>query len=291
MIQHLSVLDQQHDWPALKQEALRIGLDQQASDADRATAFTYACTASIHLREFYGAAKQAETGLQHANAANDLATITTLHYLLGNISIWLGDMANAEDNLQAFLAMGLTTDTDPRTGKARYNLGLVMGQYRRFADAANSFVAAIPLLLTANLPVNAAQAHLDAARAHMYLDDLPAAEQHIAQARQLLNNHPDPGVQTHLLCYQAQLQHLTGDIAGSDSSCQAVFRPERPGVTDQHRAEAAWIMGENALDAGRVTEAQLFADLAVQYATQFMYPWLLNQAIDLRNRIAEAVTR
>lgn len=276
-----------------KQRALAEALDGGNTPAARASAFARAATASIELKEFYGAAKQAEAGLRLAIAAGDMTIIATLQYLLGNISVWLGDMAQAEDNLQAFLAIAedIVTDSDPRRGKAFYNLGLVMGQFRRYADARDHFIAAIPLLLAAGLPVNAAQAHLDVARAEMYLDNIAAARCQMERAQQLLTAHPDPQLETHLLCYRAQLQHLTHDFAGSDSNCQAVFRPDRPGVTDQHRGEAAWIMGENALATGRISEAQLFADLATQYATQLMYPWLINQAIDLRNRAAKLPTQ
>lgn len=277
----------------VKMQALAVALDQRRLPAERASAFARAATASVELREFYGASRQAEAGLWLALAANDAPVIADLHFLLGQVSIWIGDMAKAEDNLLAFLAIteDIVADMDPRLGMARYNLGLVFGQYKRFVDARDCFVAAIPPLLAASLPANAARAHLDAARAEMYLDDLLAAEEHIALAIQILNAHHDAVVETHLLCYQAQLQHLAGDVEESDNSCRAVFQPDRHGVTDQHRGEAAWIMGENALASGRVSEAQLFAELAIKYATQFMYPWLINQAINLRNRVTEVSMR
>ncbi len=283
----LAKLMETGEYRSLQQEAMRMALDSKATADQRAEAFWYASTAAHHRENYYGATQLAESGLSLAKLSNNPTLEARLHFKLGGLYIWVGDLVQAEEHLGAFLAAAADGSPSVQVGMAHYNTGLIHLHRSDFAAAIVVLQQAAPLLLQTGAPLRSAQAEMDTAWAFMQCQELDQAARHLALAENLLQASPDDATQTHLLCYQAQYHRLRGDLRTATVCCEAVLAPGRPGANPHHLAEAAWNAGEIALASGRVEEASIFADVAHQYALVRLYPLLFNLVGDLRRRIRE----
>lgn len=271
----------------VRREADRLLLEGNLSVGEQGEVYRMACRACLSLAEYYAAAKLGERAIERAKEAGDTMTLGRAHFDLGSAYLYIGDVHGAEQNLEAFLGLlPNLTGLEQLKGKAHYNMSHVHRQRKRWQTAIEALGRAGALFEQHGQQAEGAQVSLDLAWCYLMLGTASLAEPHLAQVEEHLSKHRDHGLAADLICEKALYHRLEGNIATSSHLCQEIFMPGRQGVTPKHLGEATWIMGENALEVGRLEEASLFANMALDHASHDNYPTLMNLACDLRRRIA-----
>lgn len=271
----------------VRREADRLLLEGNLSVQEQGAVLRMACRAGLSLAEYYGAAKLGERAIERAKEAGDTVTLGKAHLDLGYAYLYIGDTYGAEENLKAFLALLPDLPGLERwEGMAHYNLSHVHRQRKQWHLAVAALERAAALFGQFGQQAERAQAALDLAWCYLMLGTSPLAAPYLVQVEEYLSQHQDDGLSADLICEKALYHRLEGDIPTSSRLCQEIFIPGRQGITPKHLGEATWIMGENALDLGRLDEASLFANMALDHAASDNYPTLMNLACDLRRRIA-----
>jgi tetratricopeptide (TPR) repeat protein len=272
-----------------KREADRLLLMDDLDLRMRGWAERGACVASLHLHQYYAAAKHGERALNLAEQAGDPDLMARAHYDLGVVYVHIGDSRLAEEHLRTFLAMAdqLESDRERHVAVAYYNLSRVFRQRRNHADAIAELKRAGALFQQIGNRWLAVRCHQDIAWCVLMDKQPDEATPHLAEMEAYLQEHADDGLAADLLCEQALWHQLKGNVATSMVLCEEVFQPGRAGVSDHHMAEAAWIMGENMLLVGHFQEAQVFANMALEHAVKDGWPLGMNLACDLRRRLLE----
>lgn len=271
----------------VRKEADRLLLEGGLSVQEEGAVLRMACRASLSLADFYAAAKLGERALERAREAGDLNTLGNAHFDLGVAYTHIGDTHLAEQNLDAFLTLLPQMEgAESREGKAFFNLAIIHRQRKQWHTAVQTLERAAILFERHGQKMERARCALDTAWCYLMLGTSAMAAPHLAQVEEYVSRFEDEDLATDLICEKALYYRLEGEIATSSQLCQEVFTPGRPGVTSHHLGEAAWIMGENALDLGRIEEANIFANMALDHAARDTWPSLMNLACDLRRRIA-----
>lgn len=275
----------------VRREADRLLLDGALTDRERGQVLRLACRAAAGLSDWYAAVHLGQQAIDLAALAGDTETLGRAHFDVGTASTHIGDTHAGEHHLQEFLRLSPgMTGVELWEGMAHYNLSVICRQRWQWAEAIQVLDRAGALFERNGQTAGCAQVSLDMAWCHCMLGDAGSARPHLAQLEEYLGTHHDDTLAADLLCARALLTRVEGDLAGSTRTCIEVFLPNRPGVTAHHLGEAAWIMGENALDLGRTEEAMAFASVALDYAARDNWPSLMNLAGDLRRRIASLTT-
>lgn len=262
-------------------------LENGLSVQQQGAALRMACRASLSLGEFYAAAKLGERALERAREAGDTETLGRAHFDLGCAQTNIGDTTSAEENLTAFLSLlPQMSGVERWEGMAHYNLSILHRQRKQWHTAIQTLERASALFERNGQQAERAQCALDQAWCYLMLGAPSLAAPALAQVEEYLGQQADDSLSADLICAKALYYRQEGDIAASSRLCQEVFAPGRQGVTSHHLGEAAWIMGENALDLGRIEEANLFVNMALDHAARDNWPSLMNLACDLRRRVA-----
>jgi tetratricopeptide (TPR) repeat protein len=271
----------------VRKEADRVLLEGNLSIRDQGAVLRLACRARLHLADFYAAAKLGERAIELAREAEDINTLGMAHFDLGVAYTHVGDANNAEQNLNAFLALypQMTWD-DAYEGKAYYNLSVIHRQRKQWYTAIQELEKAAQIFERIGRRNERARCALDAARCYLTLGASSLAAPHLDHVEEYLHATPDDVLSADLICEKALYYRLEGDIATSSQLCQEIFMPGRQGIGSHHLGEAAWIMGENALDIGRMEEAQVFVNMALDHAARCNWPGLMNLGCDLHRRVA-----
>lgn len=272
-----------------KREAMRLLLTGELSIPNRSKAERIACVASLYLREYYAAAKHAERALSLAERAANPELLALAHYDLGISYVHVGDAFMAEEHLCTFLSFAgaIAAGAERYIATAHLHRAQAFRQRRKYQEALQSLHIAEPLFRQIDRHDLAIQCHLDLAWCHLLRQDPSAADPHLYAVQAYIERQANAQLAADLLCKRALWHRLQGDLAAASALCQDLFTPGRPGVTDHQLAEAAWIMGENLLDAGRLHEAQIFADMALEHAVRDASPSGMTHACDLRRRLAQ----
>lgn len=268
-------------------ERLLLGWDT-ATPSQRGRIEWSACVASLYLNELYAAAKHGERAVQLAQEAQDSELLAHAHYDLGITYVHVGDTHLASQHLLTFLGMSEQMGADQKRciAAAKFNLARVHRQRREYGTAAQLLREAAALFNLVGSARPAASCELDLAWMHLLLERPAESLPHIEAADAYASAYSDAVMAADLRCARAMYCQLTGDLPQSVSLCETVFQPGQEGITDHQLAEAAWIMGTNAVLMGRLQEAQIFANMATEYAIKFGWPLGMNLACDLRRRIA-----
>lgn len=271
----------------VRREADRLLLEGNLSVREEGLVYRTACRACLSLAEYYAAAKLGERAVERANEAGDSMTLGRAHFDLGSAYLYIGDTYGAEQNLEAFLSLlPSLTGLERWEGMAHYNMSHVHRQRKQWPNAIVALHRAAGLFERTGQKAESAQVALDLAWCHLMLGEPTFAAPHLAALEEYLRTHHDDGLSADLICEKALYYRLEGDIPTSTRLCQEIFMPGRQGVTPKHLGEATWVMGENALDLGRMEEASLFANMSLDHAARDNYPTLMNLVCDLRRRIA-----
>lgn len=273
----------------VRREAERLLLEGDMAVQEQGVLLRMACRACLALQDYYAAAKLGERAIERAREAGDADTLGRAHFYVGCAYTYIGDTHAAEQSLHAFLALAHEmTGIEEWEGSAYYNLSILQRQRKQWGAAIQTLERAARLYDERGQKAERAQAALDLAWCCLMLGATPLARPHLDYIAAYLGaqDEPDESLAVDLICAKALLYRLEGDIATSSHLCQTIFLPGRQGVTSHHLGEAAWIMGENALDLGHLHEAHLFVNMALDHAARDNWPSLMNLAGDLRQRIA-----
>gem|GEM_PF-3034493 len=246
-----------------------------------------ACHAARSLQEYYAACRLGEEALDRARQVDDRLTQGRVHFELGSALVAIGDGYGAEANLSAFLALASAfSELERWEGEAYRALATVHQQRRQWDLSLQALERASLLAACRGDRSHGAQIALEAAWCCLMRGAPDLASPYLAQAEGYLATHTAPHLSADLICRKALYHRQVKEIARSSRLCQELFTPDRPGVTDRHLCEAAWIMGENALEVGQIEEAARFASQALEYATRGNWPAILNQIGRLRRTVA-----
>lgn len=257
---------------------------------DLARAYRGGAIAHYMLKELFAAVKMAERALAIASESQHLEEMGRALYDLGEYYLLVGDYHLALERLTSFLG---TIPGAPvlqtLEGKAHHNLGLVYRARRDWSKAIAAHQAAARLHTANGAERSALESMRGVAWCHLQQEDPAAALPYIEEVQQRLANLPaEHQLSTSLLTDLALYHRQVGNTALSVEYCHEVLVPGRPGVDEHLKATAYVIAGENALDQGRPTEADLFANLALEEALKAQHPFLMNRVNDLRRRLLQA---
>ncbi|MBP2019346.1 tetratricopeptide (TPR) repeat protein [Symbiobacterium terraclitae] len=266
-----------------RREAERL-LPGDLTAAERGEVLCLAGRAALLLGDLYAAVRLTEQAAVAAAAAGDAATESSARLSLGEACLRIGEARRAADHLSTYLARR-PEEMAAHDGDAHWFLAMAHQQLRDYAAAIGHFEEAAASFTARRRSHDRARALLGIARCYLGVGAPDLAEPPLAAVNEYLRENPSDTLAAELLCARALQAHLEGDLAGSARLCQEVFVPGRPGVTPGHIGEAAWVMGENALEIGRLEEAHLFAEWAMDHAMQANSPGLINRILDLQRRI------
>lgn len=270
----------------VRREADRLRLEGNLSVRDQGFVMRMACRACLYLADYYAAAKLGEQAVERAREANDTNTLGMAHFDLGVAYTHIGETYGAEQHLESFLSLyPRMTEAGAWEGKAYFNLSIVHRQRKQWHTAIEMLEKAASVFELTGQEMERARCALDTAWCYLMLGASSMAAPHLAHVEEHLQANPDHTLAADLICEKALYYRLEGNIATSSNLCQEIFMPGRQGVTSHHLGEAAWVMGENALDLGRMEEANLFVNMALDHAARDNWPSLMNLACDLRRRI------
>jgi tetratricopeptide (TPR) repeat protein len=271
---------------AAYREVERLTLDPELDPALRAQVFMLGVRAAAGLRNIYAAVKMADKAIEAAELGSNWEDIGNARLHSALIYREVGDTAQALRFFHLFFQhLDRYPDLQSKTAHAYYNKGLTHQQRREFPEALESYrLAAEDFTLIANF--SGVLASLQNSAWVMLLQSKPhEAEPFLLQAENLAAQLEIPEYQVTQLVVQAlyerQLQHPERTTA----LCEEVFQSGRQGATDRHRATAAWVMADLALEAHRIHEAGIFADWAITHALEAKDPHLMNLASEVRQRV------
>lgn len=258
---------------------------------EQAKLLRMACRASLGLQDYYAAARFGERAVEQAREVGDRLTLGQALYELGHAYLHIGESAGAQQQLEAFLALLVDVPVlADLKGKALFNLAHAHRKQRDWISAVAMLEQAATWFDRAGQAGPRAQVDLDLAWCYIMMGTPALADPHIARLEAHLQVTDDAGLACDLVSMQALRTRAGHELATSSRLCRELLDPGRPGVTDHHRAEACWILGENALDVGSLEEAGTFVNLAIEYAARDNWPTMMNLAGDLRRRYQERAT-
>lgn len=249
--------------------------------------------AAMALERYYEARLMADEEFRRAQAHADPELVAVASYHLGTALLYMGDLPTALDRLQAFLA----ADDPPRPDLAYYrgpcwfNAGLALTQQKQYREAVSAFLRARSIFDADSETHNVIRALLEAAWTELLDNRAEPAGFYLEEASGLLENSPDPHLQSVCLVHKALYHFRLGELTAALGLCEEVLMPGRPGVKAHQLSEAAWIAGECALRLGRPPEARAFAALAMDEAINAKWPALMNRTAELQRRIRESEFR
>lgn len=267
-------------------EAERLGMDPTLDHVDRAKALVAGVRAAAGLREVYAGAKMAEKAVEFAELSDDWNEIGNARLHAALIHRELGDTSQALRFFDLFLQyLDRYPIMQTKTAHAYYNKGLTHQQRREFSEALEAYrLAAEDFEKLGNMA--GVVASIQNSAWVLLLQGRPAdAEPYMARSQMICSHLDQPEYQVSQLVLEAVAAKLIGDPDGAMSLCEEVFQSGRQGVSDRHLAAASWVMAEVSLEARRLHEAGIFADLATSYALQAREPHLMNLAGEVRQRV------
>lgn len=236
--------------------------------------------------DYYGGVKLLERAIEAAAEAGDAATEGRAHFEVAVGYIHIGDNVAAQQHLMTVAPMVATMpDLADLEGKIHYNLSITHRQRYQWDRAIQELETAGAIFEVRGDAGERAQVSVDLAWCHSMTRNPGAARVHLDELETHLATNPSDTLAVDLLCGRALCSQIEGDIATSTQLCQEVLVVGRPGATDHHVGEAAWIMGTNALIVGRSEEAGILSQIALDRAAKDNWPTLMNLALDLRRQI------
>jgi tetratricopeptide (TPR) repeat protein len=243
--------------------------------------------ACLALHEYFAAVKYGELALRTAHSARDESTLGMAHFDLSCAYTQIGDGHLAQLHTDEFLKrLPRLTNVGNAEAVVHANRAVILRQHKQWRLAIAALSRAAALYERLDDDRQGAIVALDLARCHCLAGEPLMAEAPLLRVERYLVTSPDHGLAVNLLCTRALYCRLRGDYAASSILCETIFSHGHPGVSENILGEAAWIMGENALDLGQLGEARAYVNSALTHAVRANWPSLMNLASDLRKRIA-----
>jgi tetratricopeptide (TPR) repeat protein len=285
-VDHLHSLVATGQFLAAYREVERLALDPDVDPTDRARIYIHGIRAAAGLREIYSAVKMAEKAVEAAELGSNWDDIGNARLHSALIYRELGDSAQALRFFQLFFQhLDRYSSLHTKTPFAQYNLALTHQQRREYADALRNYGLAAEGFQQLGRQSDLLACLQNSAWV-MLLQSQPAeAEPFLLQAETLCAQLESPPDQAFQLVVEALYARQLGNLDRAMSLCEEIFQPGRQGVTELHLADAAWIMADLTLEASRLHEAQIFADLAINHALHAKEPNLMNLASEVRQRV------
>lgn len=271
---------------AAYREAERLAMDPELDPSLKAKVFIAGMRAATGLREIYSAAKMAEKAIECAELGSDWEDIGNARLHSALIYILLGDTAQSLRFFHLFFQhLDRYPSLQSKTAVAYYNKALTHQQRREFNEALESYKLAVEDFEKLGNRSGVLASLQNSAWVMLLQGRARDAETVLHQAEMLSSQLEMPEYQTSQLIIEALYARQIGDPERAKTLCEEVFQPGRQGASDRHLAAASWIMADLTLEASRLHEAGIFADLAVNHALQAKEPHLMNLASEIRRRI------
>lgn len=268
-----------------RREAERLLAGGNLSRNEEPEVYRVAARACLELNDFFAAVRFGERAVERAMATTDRPMAAAAHFDLSCAYVAIGDGHPAQEHAEAFLCLaGEVPHSEEQVGQAYHNLAAVFRQRRDWQAAVDALHRADAAYGAPGKVALRARCALDLARCYLAQAQPDPAGTWLSAAQERLSDDPDSPLSCDLLCARALWHRQRGDLAGASALCQEVFLPGRRHTESRHLAEAAWIMGENALDLNMRHEASFFAGLAMEHGVKSGLPTLMNLANDLRRR-------
>jgi tetratricopeptide (TPR) repeat protein len=271
---------------AAYREVERLTMDPDLDPALRAKVYILGVRAAAGLRDIYTGVRMSEKAVEAAELGDNWEDIGNARLYSALIYREVGDTAQALRFFQLFLQyLDRYPSLQNKTAHAYYNRALTHQQRREYPEALDAYrLAAEDFSRMGNRA--GVLASLQNSAWVMLLQGRPdEAEPFIQQAEPLSAELELPEYQVTQLVVAALYERKTHHPERTMALCEEVFQSGRQGATDRHRAEAAWIMADLTLEAARVHEAGIFADLAVTHALEAKDPHLMNLAGEVKQRV------
>lgn len=271
---------------AAYREVERLTIDPELDPAFRAKVYILGVRAAAGLRDIYTGVKMAEKAVEAAELGDNWEDIGNARLHSALIYREVGDTAQALRFFQLFFThLDRYPQLQSKTAHAYYNQALTHQQRREYPEALEAYrLAAEDFARLSNRA--GLLASLQNSAWVMLLQGRPQeAEPFTSQAEALSAELEIPEYQVTQLVLSALLERQYGRPDRTMALCEEIFQTGRTGATDRHRAEAAWIMADLTLEALRVYEAGIFADLAVTHALEAKDPHLMNLASEVKQRV------
>lgn len=279
------VLAGQYEWAL--QEAGHISLEDLSQPSPAASVSVWACRAATHLERWGQVVVWAERGLEDRPVDPEQEGI--LHLCKARALINLGDLPQAEEELQAFLSLAERTEgLRCHEADALYCLGRVHQLLHRNHLAIKAFSKASGAYSSGGEAVLALQSRYQVAWTYL-VEGLPEpAWAHLKAVQSGLLAYSDRTLELDTLIATALYHSLCGDRAGSERICLALL--DDTGLPQRQAAEIAWILGHNALADGNPTCARGYLDIAYHAAVEDWSPCQLDRIRQLRDRIEQGMS-
>ncbi len=278
-------------YDAARVELERLLQGEDCSLSERAEAHRLVASVCYKLKDLYAAKSHAEEALRLAKATRSKHLAAEAHFVLGIALTELGDPPEAMLHLQTFLERQADSASGERLEpKALFAIAQNLYRSQQYADAVSQYQQAATLFEKRGPQNLQAWCWRNIFDCCLFLHRPHAALPYLNQLSDYtLTNPGDLYIRNALLVDKAHYCRVTGNLPVSMDFCRQLFEPGRPGVTDTHRTEAAWIAGLNALDLGDPQHAKMFADLALESAIKAKWPLAINRATKLRVAITENI--
>lgn len=264
-----------------------LGQPDGITDMEGIEAARMGATAALSMRLVYQAARFADTEREWADNLDNPVLQAVAAYHQGTAWLEIGDTHTALEHLTTFSRLDVPhcSELDRYRGAVWFNIGTAKLQRRDFTGASEAFQAARDAYLLHGSPQQVIRCHLQEAWSDLMAEQYDMAGSRLGQARALIADHPDDETQTTAIIYWALYELRTGHPAQALSKCEEVLTPGRRGLMKHHTTDAAWVAGECALQLGHIREAGMFADLALQVATEGTLSSAMGRANNLRQRV------
>lgn len=270
---------------AAYREVERLAMDPGLAPSLRAQVYLVGVRAAAGLREIYSAVKLAEKAVEAAELGSNWEDIGNARLYSAQIYRELGDTAQALRFFRLFFQyLDRYPSLQSKTAQAYYNLGLTHQQRREYAEALEAYKLAAEDFEKLSQPAYLL-ASLQNSAWVMLLQARPSeAEPFLAQAEALCAQLEHPEYQVSQLVLEALYARQTNTPDRAMALCEEIFQPGRL-AGENHLAAAAWVMADLTLEADRMHEASIFADLALNHALKAKDPHLMNLASEVKQRV------
>ncbi|MFZ5815012.1 MAG: hypothetical protein ACOY93_06875 [Bacillota bacterium] len=269
-----------------RREAERLIHMGELVGEDLVRAYRGAAQAHYYLQEIFAAIKLAERGLESAQNLGSWELIGNLRYDLGEFHLTLGDYHEAYNHLMGFLTdLSQYPSLQNLEGWAHHKIGIIFRHRRQYESALDSHHLAVGIHSRLGDMHAAMEGLRGVIWCHLTMGQPEKAWPYIQRISAFLQENPDERLAASLLNDTAYYHQQTGDIKASMDFCAEAMVPGRPGVDDHILATACVIAGENAVLMARREEANIFTNLAQEYALRAQQPALMNRAVSLRRQL------
>jgi len=241
-----------------------------------------ACRDAMEEQDWGRARQRAERGLRLAGLDPEASGI--LHLLLAQAFMQIGDLLRAEQELRRFMRAAKQCQSLAREqGEALLSLSHLDRLLGREDEAIKHMRQAWVAHDLAGRRDRVAHCRFELAWGYLTAGRIPEAERHLRALQAQQMRDCAASLQVDLQIATALCHSLRGDVRESDRIARAVL--VRPDLQHRHRAEAALVLGCNALHDGELQTADALLNMAHAAAVEEWWPPQLERIHLARRRL------